>query len=227
MTRITFDQQLQQLEDDIVVLGNLVETALKRSVVYLKAHDSVAAQGLIAEDRLIDEKRYAIEAEALTLIATQQPMAVDMRTLAALLFIANELERIGDYAKGIGRITLRIGQEPFLKPLIDIPRMEILCREMLHSSLLAFIRRDVDAAHLVIKRDDEVDALYEVVYSELMSFVIKDVGIMQQANLLLFVSHNLERAADRTTNICERVIYSVTGELLDTGWDENGVSALS
>lgn len=227
MTRKTFDLSLQRLQDDVLVLGEMVETALQQSVAYLKRQDVQAAKRLIAEDRIIDEKRYALEAEALMLIATQQPMARDMRTLAGVLFIVNELERIGDYAKGIARITVRIGREPFVKPLIDIPRMEKVSHEMLHAALQAFIHREIDAAYAVIGRDDEVDSLYEQVYRELLTFVIQDVHIMQQANHLLFAAHNLERTADRATNICERVIYCVTGELLDTGWEDNGLSSLS
>ncbi|RME80131.1 MAG: phosphate transport system regulatory protein PhoU [Caldilineae bacterium] len=226
MARKTFDQRLSRLQDDILLLGDRVEKALALSVQYLKERDSHGARRLIAEDRDIDETRYQIEAAALMLIATQQPMASDMRLLAAVLFIANELERIGDYAKGICRIILRIGDQPLLKPLIDIPRMEAETRKMLHASLQAFVARDVEQARAITTWDDEVDALYEQVYRELITKVLAEPSGIEQANLLLWAAHNLERAADRVTNICERVIYCVTGEFIDTGWEDEGVSAL-
>lgn len=219
----TFDQSLQRLQNDVLVLGSMVQAALQEAVAILKRQDTDAARRLIANDRFIDEKRYAIEAEALMLIATQQPMAVDVRILAAVLFIVNELERIGDYAKGIARITIRIGNDPFIKPLIDIPRMEALARDMLQRSLQAFIQSDIDVVRSIIADDDRVDQLYEQVYRELMIIVLQDAGTMRQANFLLWAAHNLERAADRVTNICERVIYCVTGELIDTGWEEDEV----
>ena len=175
---------------------------------------------LIENDRIVDEKRYAIEAATLTLIATQQPMAGDMRALAAALFIANELERIGDYAKGIARQRPhRSG--PLMKPLVDIPRMAAKGQEMLRRALEAFAQRDGDLARAIIPEDDTVDALYDQVYAELMTLVFEDMSKIRQANLLLMAAHNLERAADRATNICERVIYVVTGLLLDTGWEDD------
>lgn len=221
MIRKTFDQSLQQLQNDLLVLGAGVENALAQSVTALKQQDAEQARTLIAADREIDAKRYDIEAQALILIATQQPMAGDMRTLAATLFIANELERMGDYAKGIARITLRIGSAPLIKPLIDIPRMSVIVGDILRRSLLAFVHRDEAAARAIIVVDDDVDALYAQVYRELITLVLGKPSDIEQANLLLWAAHNLERAADRVTNICERVIYSVTGALVETGWQED------
>jgi phosphate transport system protein len=221
MSRTLFEQSLAELQDNVLALGDMVERALGHSVDLLEQRDLEGSQQLIERDRVIDEKRYAIEAEALGLIATQAPMAGDMRTLAAALFIANELERIGDYAKGIGRVNVRIGPGTLMKPLIDIPRMVVVSQDMLHRSLEAYARRDVALARAIIPEDDVVDALYDQIYAELMTLVFEDMSKIRQANMLLMAAHNLERAADRATNICERVIYVVTGQLLDTGWEDD------
>ena len=220
MPRETFDRELQRLQDEILALGSMVENALTESVETLKRRDFEGSRRLIAGDRLINEKRFAIEADALVLIATQQPMASDLRILAAILVIAAELERIGDYAKGIARINLMIGEGPLLKPLIDIPRMAEKARSMLHRALDAFIQRDVALARAIPAEDDEVDALYNQVYRELMTFIMSDPRHIDQANYLLWAAHNLERAADRVTNICERVIFTVTGKLAEMDSEE-------
>ncbi len=219
--RATFDEQLSKLEEDILALGSMVQEALLEAVEHLKARDIAASKQLIKRDRIIDDKRYAIEADALALIAMQQPMAGDMRMIAASLFIVNELERIGDYAKSLGRVNVRIGDEPLMKPLIDIPRMTVQTEAMLGRALHAFVTRDVALAQAVIREDAIVDDLYDQVYAELMTLIMQDVSKIRQANLLLMAAHNLERAADRCTNICERVIYVVTGKLIDAGWEED------
>ena len=224
MPRAAFERELQRLQDEILVLGSMVEKALMESVAGLKRRDLEAARRVIAEDRLINEKRFAIEADALVLIATQQPMAGDLRTIAAVLEIATELERTGDYAKGIAKISLMIGEQAFVKPLIDIPRMAEKARDMLHRALDAFIRRDVDLARAIPEDDGIVDALYNQVYRELLTFIMSDPRNIDQANYLLWVAHNLERAADRATNICERVIFTVTGEMVEMDV-ENGPDA--
>lgn len=221
MLRTAFDEQLNKLREDILALGSMVQEALLESMEYLKARDIAASKQLIKRDQIIDDKRYAIESDALALIAMQQPMAGDMRTIAAALFIANELERIGDYAKSIGRVNVRIGDEPLMKPLIDMPRMTVQSESMLGRALQAFVTGDVSLAHAVIREDEIVDDLYDQVYAELMTLIMQDVSKIRQANLLLMGAHNLERAADRCTNICERVIYSVTGKLVDAGWEED------
>lgn len=221
MLRTGFDEQLNKLREDILALGSMVQEALLESMEYLKARDIAASKKLIKRDQIIDDKRYSIESDALALIAMQQPMAGDMRTIAAALFIANELERIGDYAKSLGRVNVRIGDEPLMKPLIDLPRMTVQAENMLGRSLQAFVTGDVSLAHAVIREDDIVDDLYDQVYAELMTLILQDVSKIRQANLLLMGAHNLERAADRCTNICERVIYCVTGKLIDAGWEED------
>ena len=227
MTRETFDRELQNLQDEILVLGSLVEKVIIESVELLKQRDLDGARRLIAQDRrVINEKYYAIETEALTIIATQQPMASDLRTIAAVLEIAHELERMGDYAKGIAKITLMMGKEPLLKPLIDIPLMAEKARDMLHRALEAFINRDVDLARTIPKDDDEVDALYNQVYRELLTYMMEDAHTINRATYLLWVAHNLERTADRVANICERVIFTVTGELVELDVEESGVEGI-
>jgi phosphate transport system protein len=221
MIRTAFEQQLEKLQEDILALGSMVQEALLESMEYLKARDIAASKQLIKRDQIIDDKRYSIESDALALIAMQQPMAGDMRMIAASLFIANELERIGDYAKSLGRVNVRIGDEQLMKPLVDMPRMVEQTESMLGRSLQAFVTHDVNLAHAVIREDEIVDDLYDQIYAELMTLIMQDTSKIRQANLLLMGAHNLERAADRCTNICERVIYSVTGKLIDAGWEED------
>ncbi|HNS52693.1 MAG TPA: phosphate signaling complex protein PhoU [Anaerolineae bacterium] len=227
MPRRTFEQELQRLQDDVLTLGGMVEEAIVQSVTTLQDRDFEGSRRLIAADRAINQKRYAIEGEALILIATQQPMAGDMRMLAAILEIAGELERIGDYAKGIARINLMIGEQPLVKPLIDLPEMAQKVRDLLHRALQSFAQQDVEAARAIPAGDDEVDALYRQVYRELLTHILADPRVIEQANQLLWVAHNLERAADRVTNLCERVVYTVTGELVELGTDEPGMEGVS
>ncbi len=215
MPRETFDRALQELEDELLTLGSMVEQAITDSVASLKGQDREEARRLIEQDRELNEKRYALEAKALTLIATQQPAAGDLRTIAAVLSLASELERIGDYAKGIARITLMVGDQPLLKPLIDVPRMANKTRDMLNRALRAFSERDMALARAIPQEDDEVDGLYNQVYRELLTYIISNPRTIDQATYLLWVAHNLERAADRVTNICERVIFTVSGKLVE------------
>jgi phosphate transport system protein len=226
MTRQAFDQELGRLQDEVLALGSMVEEALVQSVETLKHRDFAGSRLLIAGDQAINERRYSIEEDALALIATQQPMASDMRLLAAILEIVTELERMGDYAKGIARINLMIGEQPLIKPLIDLPLMAQKAREMLHAALVAFVQRDVEAARAIPQGDDEVDALYNQVYRELISHILEDRHVIEQANQLMWAGHNLERTADRVTNLCERVIYAVTGELTELDTDDTGIESL-
>ena len=215
MLRKTFENESQQVKDDVLMLGSMVEQALINSVESLKKRDIKAAEKIFAEDQEINKKRFAIENQLMVLIATQQPMAHDLRLLASCMEIISELERMGDYAKGIANINIRMGDAPLLKPLIDIPRMAQLGVDMLHHALTAFVNEDVEAARSIPIQDDEVDALYNQVYRELMTFVIQDAKTMERANWLLWVAHNLERVADRVTNICERTVFIVTGEMTE------------
>jgi phosphate transport system protein len=217
MTRATFDQELQRIQDEVLVLGSMVEKKLVESVELLKRRDMAGSRRMIAEDRLVNEKRFAIESDAMTLIATQQPVASDMRTLAAVLEIVTELERMGDYAKGIAKINLLLGEEPLLKPLVELPLMAEKAGNMLYRALDAFVRRDVDLARAIPADDDEVDALYNQINCDLMDIVVADPrpSTVDRANYLLWAAHNLERAADRVINLCERVVFTVTGEMVE------------
>jgi phosphate transport system protein len=213
--RETFDRQLQQLLDELLVMGSMVEQAVIESVDSLKRRDQAASKKIYEADRYINEKRYEIENNCLTLIATQQPMARDLRFLAAILEIITELERIGDYAKGIARINIRLGDEPLVKPLIDIPKMAEKGLDMLRRSLQAFVHRDADAARLIPDEDDEIDDLYNDIYRELLQIMLNDPRTVDRATYLLWAAHNLERLADRVTNICERIVFVVTGEMME------------
>lgn len=212
MIRKTFESDIQQVKDEVLLLGSMVEHAIISSVEALKKRDIKAAEKIIAEDKEINKKRFAIENQLMILIATQQPMAHDLRLLASTMEIISELERMGDYAKGIANINVRMGDEKLLKPLIDVPRMAQKGADMLHRALTAFVQEDVATAQALPIEDDEVDALYNQIYRELMIFVIEDPKNIERANWLLWVAHNLERFSDRVTNICERTIFIATGE---------------
>ena len=215
MPRTVLDQSLRALQDDLLELGRLVEEAITKAVQALKDRDLEASRHVIQGDDVIDQKRFQLEERCLELIATQQPIATDLRMVISVLHIAVELERMGDYAEGIGKISLMMGNEPPLKPLIDIPRMTEKCIDMLRRSLDALVRRDVVMATQVCKDDDEVDGLYDQVYHELLMFMIQDPKTIQRATYLLWAAHDLERSADRATNIAERVIFLVTGQLTE------------
>ena len=216
MPRETLDNKIQHLNNEILILDSMVEHATLESIVALKKKDLVLARRIYDDDQLINNKRYELENDLIVTIATQQPiMAHDLRIVAAIYDVVSELERMGDYAKGIAKITLLIGDQPLVKPLIDIPRMADLAVSMLHRAVTAFIHGDVESARSIPKEDDEVDSLYNQVYRELLAIMFADPSTIDQANYLLWVAHNLERMADRVTNICERTVYTVTGQLLE------------
>ena len=213
MLRVDLNRQLEHLQTEVVLLADMVNKAIIRAVAALKDRDLAESEQLIAEDDHIDRKRYEIEDLCVDLIATQQPMAGDLRAIIALLHITVELERMGDYAEGIAKISLRMGNDPPLKPLIDIPRMAAKSSEMLQDSLTALTERDESRANKVLDDDDEVDALYDQVYRELLLYMLQDPKSIERATYLLWAAHDLERIADRATNIAERVIYLVTGRM--------------
>lgn len=213
--RADFDRELRQLQDDLLELGSMVEKAVAKAITALKGRDLEMSHHVVAEDDLIDHKRFQLEEQCVELIATQQPLARDLRAIISVLHISVELERMGDYAEGIAKISIMMGNEPPLKPLIDIPRMAEKSMDMLRRSLDALVKRDVEAAEKVCRDDDEVDALYDQVYRELIFFMIQDPKTVQRATYLLWVAHDLERVADRATNIAERVIFLVTGKLVE------------
>ncbi len=215
MSRERFEQKLRDLQADLLRLGALVERAIGNSVRCLKDQDSEQARQVISDDNVIDRAQYDLEENALKLIATQQPMAGDLRAISAAISIASELERMGDYAEGIAEITLRLEGTPLLKPLVDIPRMAVLAQEMVRAALDAYTHHDAAAAGELGQRDDAVDALTGKVQTELINLMIQNPTTVEQATSLLYVVHNLERIADRATNIGERVIFMVTGQILD------------
>jgi phosphate transport system protein len=211
--RTAFHKRLREIQDEILTMGSMVQKGTNRSVSALKNRDLIVAQEVIEDDKKINRKRFEIEEKCIQLIATQQPMASDLRIIVAILNIITELERIGDYAVGISRIVIMIGDEPPLKPLVDIPRMAEKTTDMLQRSLEAFINRDAESARKISDEDDEVDNLYDQIFRELLTFMAEDPKTITRATRLIWVAHNLERSADRVTNICERVVFIVTGEM--------------
>jgi phosphate transport system protein len=215
MPRETLDRKLNELKDDVLVLGSMVEQAVADAVEALKNRDFDESRRIYADDAQVNQKHFEIEDKTLTVIATQQPVARDLRVLAAILEIITELERIGDYAKGIAKINILMGTAPLLKPLIDVPRMSELGIDMLHRALSAFVEDDLTAARAIPEEDDNIDNLYNQVYRELLTYMIADPSTIDRGNYLLWVAHNLERMADRVTNICERIVYVETGEIME------------
>jgi phosphate transport system protein len=217
MTRVGFEHDLAQLQDQLLELGSMVEKAVIRAVDALKKRNADLARRVVEEDVLINEKRFAIEEMCLRLLATQQPMAQDLRIIVAVLHTTVDLERMGDHAEGIARVSIRIGDESLIKPLIDIPRMMDLAVGMLRRALDAFIHRDSAAATRVCNDDDEIDALHEQIYRELLTYMLQDPRKIEQATYLTWVAHNLERIADRSTNIAEQVVFIVSGKREEIG----------
>ncbi len=213
MTRTLLQQELTEVQEEMMVMAEMVASAIERSIRALKQRDAELARQIIADDLKVNDKRYAIEERCLEIIATQQPMASDLRTIISVLYIIVDLERMGDHAEGIAKLAILLADEPPLKPYIDIPRMAQVAIGMLRDAVEAFRRRDPQMARQVSDRDDEVDALYDQVYRELLTFMLQDPRTIQRATWLTWVAHNLERIADRATNICERVVYLVEGRI--------------
>ena len=215
--RTIFHKRLREIQDEVLVMGSMVGKAILRSTDALKSRDLELAHQVIADDLKINHKRFEIEEKCIQLIATQQPMASDLRIIIAILNITTEIERIGDYAAGIARVVIMIGDEPPLKPLVDIPRMAEQTTDMLRRSLGALINRDAESARRIAAEDDMVDHLYDQVFRELLTFMAEDPKTITRATRLIWVAHNLERAADRVTNICERIVFIVTGKMEEIG----------
>ncbi len=223
--RETFDRYQRQLLDDVLVLGSMVEEAIQQAVTALINRDIESAQRIYRGDERINQRRYRIENETLTLIATQQPMARDLRFLAAILEVITELERIGDYAKGISRINILLGDAEVNGPFLELQEMSNRGLDMLHRALDAFIQRDAEAARLIPAEDDEIDNLYNKIYHDLIAQMINNPPTIDNASHLMWAAHNLERMADRVTNICERIVFVSTGEIreLDHSDDEQRI----
>ena len=216
MPRNEFGRDLRFLQEELLAVGSMVEKAIANSVDGLKRRDLDLSRQVVQDDAIVDASRYDIEERCVNLIAKQQPMATDLRTIIAILQIVGELERMGDYASGIAKISLAMGNDPPIKPLIDIPRMADKASLMLRRSLESLVNRDIVAAQGIRAADDEVDALYDQIYRELLTFMLEDPRTITRATYLLWVAHDLERIADRATNIAKRVIYLVTGEHVET-----------
>lgn len=212
MTRSAFDRQLTQIQEEMLLLGTMVDAAIERSVRSLTDRDTDLAKQVISDDLRINTKRYDIEDKCLELIAMQQPLATDLRTIVSVLYIIVDLERMGDHAEGIAKIALMLADEAPLMAYVDIPQMAELARGMLMSSLETLRDRDAQRARAICDDDDKVDKLYDKVYAELVKLMRDDENI-ERATHLTWVAHNLERIADRVTNICERVVYLVEGKL--------------
>ncbi len=213
MVRENFAGHIKKLENDVISMGEMVIAAINRSVQALKTGDIIEAKRIIEEDNLINKKRLEIEEECINLIALQQPVAADLREIVAILYVITDLERIGDYAEGIGKIVIMLGNEPLIKPLVDIPSMAEKAINMLKRSLGAFVSRDAKTAEAICSEDDEVDKLHDQVYHELLTCMIEDPKTISRATPLIWASHNLERMADRVTNICEHTAYLATGSM--------------
>jgi phosphate transport system protein len=217
MVRSSFERQLSEVEEDMLVMAGMVERAIERSIDAMKNRDIELARVVIVEDMEINTKRYMTEEKCLELLATQQPMAHDLRTIVAILHIIVDLERMGDHAEGIAKIAIMLADEPPLKPYIDIPRMAEVATRMLTQSLDAFKRKDVELARKVCDEDDLVDQLYDQVYHELIVFMLNDPRTIERATHITWIAHNLERIADRVTNVAEDIVFLETGQVVELG----------
>jgi phosphate transport system protein len=213
MLRKSFDRDISNVKDKVLILGSMVQDAILASVKSLKERNLNAARQVIENDDTINQMRFEIQNDAMIIIATQQPIAHDLRMLASVFEIAAELERIGDYAKGIALLCIRIGNKPLVKSLIDLPLMAELSTNMLYRAVNAFIVEDLDTSLAIPTEDDQVDNLYMQFYRVMMTYVMENRSNIDEANYLLWVAHNLERTADRVSNICERTVFVVTGKL--------------
>ena len=211
MPREGFHKRIKELEQDLMELGEMVITAIDRSVEALKNLDAREARRVIDGDAQVNKKRWALEDKCVDLIATQQPVASDLREIIAVLSIVRDLERIGDYAEGIGKIVLLHGDQPLVRPLVYLPEMAEKAVSMLRRSLEAFVKRDAQLARDICAEDDEVDKLYDQGYHDLLSRMIDNPSVITRATYLIWAAHNVERIADRATNISESVVYLVTG----------------
>jgi len=210
--RVQFEDKMEKLQSQLLQMGELVEKSIAKAIQSLKEQNAVMAQEVVDEDDVIDQLEITIEEGCLTLIATQQPIAKDLRRVATLFKMINDLERIADYATSIAKITLRIADQPFIKPLVDIPRMAVLSQKMVKQALDAYVREDVELAAAVGTDDDEVDKLFGQIFRELLTIMMENPKTITQATHLLFVGRWLERISDHATNIAEEVIFLVTGE---------------
>ena len=213
MEQRTIEERLKEIQGNMVVLADMVYVAIRGSVEALKNRDLALAQQIVADDVKINGKRFEIEGECIQLLKTERLTESDLRVVVAVLNVIVDLERMGDHAEGIARIAVMLADKPPLKPLIDIPRMAEKASDMLKRSIQAFIDRDVEVARRIPSEDDEIDALNEQVFRELLVIMLGTPTAIPRAEYLIWVARNLERIADRVTNICERVTFMVTGRM--------------
>jgi len=212
-TRTVFTNDLRELLNEVMILGSMVERAIDEAIVALRDQDVDRARAVISGDDEINRRRWQLEEESLRLMALQAPMAGDLRRIAAVMHVATDLERMADHAEGISHLVIRTADEPLLKPLLDIPRMATIARKMLLDAVEAFVEDDAVAARAIAELDDEVDLLYDQIYHELLTYMLADPTTISRATHLLWAAHNIERVGDRVTNICERVVFVVTGSI--------------
>jgi len=212
-TRTVFTHDLRELLNEVMILGSMVEQAIDEAIVALRDQDVDRARAVISGDDEINRRRWQLEEESLRLMALQAPMAGDLRRIAAVMHVATDLERMADHAEGISHLVIRTADEPLLKPLLDIPRMATIARKMLLDAVEAFVEDDAVAARAIAELDDEVDLLYDQIYHELLTYMLADPTTISRATHLLWAAHNIERVGDRVTNICERVVFVVTGSI--------------
>ena len=213
MTRDLFNAELRQLQDDVLILGSMAEKAVMDAMESLRDGDANWSRKIVEDDLRINAKRFEIEDRTMFVIASQQPMATDLRSLASVLYIITDIERIADHAEGIARINLMLGEEPLPRRLGYIPAMADRAVAMLRNSLKAYIEHDVEMARQICDSDDEVDRLQDSVYDDCIKAMIADPNSVQRNTYLIWCAHNRERIADRCTNICERVVYTATGRM--------------
>ncbi len=226
MSRKSFDSRMSQLKDEVLTLGSMVEQATLKAVAALLERDAISAQVIYERDHLINEKRYAIENAVLVQMATQQPMAHDLRFLAAILEIIAELERMGDYAKGIAKVVILLQEEDISIPATEFQEMSSLTLEMLHQGITAFVNEDTAVASRLPLEDRQVDEFYNRIYRKIVVGMIVNPDWIDQGNFLLWAAHNLERLADRVVNICERTVFTSTGEQIEFDLEEEEESML-
>lgn len=213
MPREQFQRQIAALQDGVLEMGSMVERAVERAMQALMDRDVVLARSVIDEDKDINAVGYHLQNACISLLAQQAPMARDLRVIVSVTAIMSDLERMGDHAEGIARIVVTMQDEPLVKPLIDLPIMASKATEMLRNAVQAFVDQDTEAAYRVGGADDEVDRLYDQIYADLIQVMVGDPATIEPSTHLLWVAHNLERIADRATNIAERTVYSATGML--------------
>jgi phosphate transport system protein len=226
MARKELDLEIHHIRDEILVLSSMVEKAMLDSAASLKDHDFKASEKILQEDAKINKKRFELESAIITLIATQQPITRDLRMLTAMLDMCTELERMGDYAKGLATINLRSEGLSLPKILLDLHHMAGQAVDMLHRAITSFVNEDNEAARLISQEDNLIDALYRQIYYEAMDIAIEDARNIERVNFVLWSAHNIERFADRVTNICERTIFVNTGNLYELHLENQGDSRL-